>query len=331
MRRTVLCILALVCLTGMAWAVPPTVTVDGRPMQLPTPLKFVLGQGNLVIAVEFFRHLGIEPQWHGPTQTISAGKWQRSVWFTMGADQYRFKRKAGDVHKQARPKARLVGGSPYVPLNACAAAFGYKLRWRKSNNTVDFITPTKEIVQGNFVAYYPGAVNSIDVKPYVGDSQGFLFLTKMPPPFITRINVTTGARIDVAMTDIQLGDHIKAHRDPSGNVWKFEAEYETFRGVVVSVDAESMVVRPTPPAVAGSATLVKEVRYPFGPTGVGNAGNPTVISAEGGFVGTGVLVPGTPATFTINPHTKHVWTVDLRPVALTTPSPQNTTETIQNP
>ncbi len=330
-RRWTLCILALVCLTGLAWAAPPTLTVDGRPMQLPAPLKFVSGQGYLVIAVEFFQHLGIEPQWHAPTQTISGSKWTRTAWFTMGADKFKISLPAGPVRKAARPKARLVGTSPYIPLKPCAQAFGYKLKWNTPNKTINLVTPTKEIVEGSFLAYYPQGMDMINIHTYVGDAQASLYLESMPPPFITRTNLTTGQCSEVAMTEIQQGDHIKAHRTPGGNVWKFEAEYQAIRGTIVSVSADNMVLRHTAPTTPGSATLVQEGRYTFGPQAMGLGGSPPVIDESGHYASLHGLSAGMAVTIIINPHTRHLWCVDLRPAMIIQPKPQDTTVTIQNP
>lgn len=151
-----ICICSLVGLTFPASAATAaasgiTVLMDGYPLAFPTPP--VIEKGTTLVPFRAISEaMGVDVQWDGPTQTITAIQTneqdQKTVKMTLGNPQISVNGQT--VGLAVAPYER--NGSTLIPLRFFSEQFGAKVSWDESTKTVSIVSPARDMYSLAFYA-----------------------------------------------------------------------------------------------------------------------------------------------------------------------------------
>lgn len=132
--------------TAAAEAPPPSILLDGFPLQFPVPPTIVEGR-TLVPFRALAEALGTEVTWHEATRTVEAQGYGKRVRLTIGEPVMWVD---GSPLELSVPPM-IVEGRTLIPLRAFGTAFGAHVDWNNETRTVLVDSPPRPM---RALAYY---------------------------------------------------------------------------------------------------------------------------------------------------------------------------------
>jgi len=123
----------------IASAQAPTVFLDGKQLSFDVPPTLDNGR-TLVPLRGIFEALGVEVQWDGATQTVTATKGNTTIKLTVG----------GQAYKNGQPitldvPAKIINGRTLVPLRFVSEALGSQVNWDDKTQTITITSQQPQI------------------------------------------------------------------------------------------------------------------------------------------------------------------------------------------